>query len=183
MANSNKVKTYWPHMILGFLVIGVTLGYWTVKSASSMPVQESNDFMMKYQIADIHINDIMKKKIAFDSQYKIMLVGKETVIIKDNVNSNRPHENSVKLVKGLNEFVYTIEKTNGSVVADANVTFLLTRPHTNKDDILIEAVPYESSEYKVKDVNISEPGRYTLQLRAIIGDKTGYSEIPAYLNL
>ena len=36
----NKGKTYWPHMILGFLAIGITLGYWTVKSATSMPVQE-----------------------------------------------------------------------------------------------------------------------------------------------
>lgn len=182
MADNNKAKTYWPHMILGFLIIGITLGYWTVKSASSMPVQESNDYMLKYQIADININDIMEKKIVFDRQYKITLHGKEMVLMKDNVYSNRGNENSVKLSKGMNEFVYTIEKTNGSIATDANVTFLLTRPHTNKDDMLVSVVPYDNGEYKINDINISKPGRYTLSLRVIMGDDAiGYSEIPAYL--
>ncbi len=61
MAKNNE-KTYWPHMILGFLTIGLTLSYWTVKSDSSMPVQESNQYMLKYQMADININQILEKK-------------------------------------------------------------------------------------------------------------------------
>ena len=69
MAKNNE-RTYWPHMILGFLTIGITLSYWTVKSASSMPVQESNQYMLKYQMADMNINQIMEKKIAFDKAYK-----------------------------------------------------------------------------------------------------------------
>jgi hypothetical protein len=53
-------------MILGFLAVGVTLSYWTVKSASSIPVQESNNYMMKYQQADMNINEIIKRKALFD---------------------------------------------------------------------------------------------------------------------
>lgn len=63
--NSEKKKTYWPHMIVGFLFLGITLGYWTVKTASKMPVQESNEYLMKYQQADININDILEKKSTF----------------------------------------------------------------------------------------------------------------------
>lgn len=182
MADDNKGKTYWPHMILGFLLIGITLGYWTVKSASSLPVQESNDYMLKYQLADININDIIQKKTAFDSQYKIVLHGKEMMLMKDNIYSNRGKENAVRLSNGLNEFDYTVEKLDGSQVEDANVTFMLTRPHTDLDDKLISPVPYTSGEYKVKEINITKPGRYTLRLRAIIGDNAiGYSDIPAYL--
>lgn len=181
MAN-NKEKTYWPHMILGFLFLGVSLGYWTVMTASSMPVQESNDYMMKYQQADIHINDILEKKIAFDKQYKIELLHKETMVMKDNVNSKVKQEDPVKLTNGANSFVYVVTKQNGSVVLDANVTFVLTRPHTQVDDILIENISYESGEYRVSDVNITKPGRYTLQLRVGVENAIGHLETPAYLN-
>ncbi|MGC9350361.1 MAG: FixH family protein [Sulfurovum sp.] len=181
MAN-NKEKTYWPHMILGFFILGISLGYWTVKSASSMPVQESNDFMLKYQTADLNINEIMERKVIFDNEYRIALFGKETMVLEDkNRHSKRIQKDPVKLSMGTNDFTYFVTKKNGSIVADANVSFLLTRPHTRADDIMIESVPYDSGEYIIKDINITKPGRYTLQLRAKIGDAIGYSEIEAYL--
>jgi hypothetical protein len=181
MAN-NKEKTYWPHMILGFFILGITLGYWTVKSASSMPVQESNDFMLKYQTADLNINEIIEKKVMFDREYRIELSKKETLVLKDeNRNSKRIQKNPVKLKLGENDFTYLVTRKNGSIVADANVSFLLTRPHTRADDLMIESVPYSSGEYIIKDINITKPGRYTLQFRAKVGDAIGYSEIPAYL--
>jgi nitrogen fixation protein FixH len=180
MAN-NKEKTYWPHMILGFFILGITLGYWTVKSASSLPVQESNDYMMKYQTADLNINEIMEKKVAFDNHYTIELIGKETMKVKENVNSKRIQEDPIVLSKGANAFTYIVTKKNGSIVVDANISFMLTRPHTREDDLMIESVPYSSGEYSIQDVNITKPGRYTLQLRAKVGDTIGYSEIPAYL--
>jgi hypothetical protein len=180
MAN-NKEKTYWPHMILGFFVLGITLGYWTVKSASSLPVQESNDYMMKYQTADLNINEIMEKKIAFDRAYKIELLDKETMKMPDASHSKRLQADPVRLSKGTNAFTYMVTRQNGSIVVDANVSFLLTRPHTREDDLMIEPVPYGSGEYTIQDINITKPGRYTLQLRAKVGDTIGYSEIPAYL--
>jgi hypothetical protein len=36
-------------------------------------------------------------------------------------------------------------------------------------------------KYTIKDINITKPGRYRLQLRAKIGEAIGYSDIPAYL--
>ena len=111
MAENNK-KTFWPHMILGFLLIGISLGYWTVQSASSIPVQESNQYMLKYQMADMHINEIMKRKAAFDQSYEIQLIDVETMVMTDNVNSNRPQPNAVKLSEGMNEFTYKELMTN-----------------------------------------------------------------------
>lgn len=180
MAKNNN-KTYWPHMILGFLAIGITLSYWTVKSASSMPVQESNQFMLKYQTADININQIMEKKIAFDKAYSINILDEETMVMTDNVNSNRPQLNSVKLSQGINTFSYEVVAKNGTKVSDANVTFLLTQPHSRKEDQLFSNVPYIDGKYQIKDVDIKKAGRYTLQFRAVIGDTIGYSEIAAYL--
>ena len=180
MAKNNE-KTYWPHMILGFLAIGITLSYWTVKSASSMPVQESNKFMLKYQMADMNINQIMEKKIAFDQAYTINILDVETMVMTDNMNSNRAQPNPVKLSQGLNVFSYEVTTKNGSKISDANVTFLLTQPHSRSEDKLFPNVPYVDGKYQVKDVNITKAGRYTLQLRAVVDDLIGYSEVSAYL--
>ena len=180
MAKNNE-KTYWPHMILGFLVVGITLSYWTVKSASSMPVQESNQFMLKYQMADMNINQIMERKKAFDKAYNIQMVDAETMVMTDNVNSNRPQFNPVKLSQGINTFTYEVVAKDGTKVSDANVTFLLTQPHSRKEDKLFTNVPYKDGKYQIRDVEITKAGRYTLQLRAEVGDKIGYSEVSAYL--
>lgn len=180
MAKNND-KTYWPHMILGFLTIGITLSYWTVKSASSMPVQESNQYMLKYQTADMNINQIMEKKIAFDKAYNIHILDVETMVMTDNVNSNRPQLNPVKLSQGSNVFSYEVVAKNGTNVSDANVTFLLTQPHSRKEDKLFINIPYENGKYQIRDVEITKVGRYTLQFRAEVADTMGYSEVSAYL--
>ncbi|MEA3418117.1 MAG: FixH family protein [Campylobacterota bacterium] len=180
-ANNSK-KTYWPHMILGFLMLAIVLGYWTIKAASSMPVQETNDYMMKYQEADMNINDILRSKQAFDKVYQIELVGAETMVMTDNVHSNRPQPNPVKLASGANHFSYKVSTKDGTAVNDAKVSFLLTRPHTVADDQMIEVVPSKSGQYVTPDLNISKAGRYTLQMRAKIGEVTGYAETAAYLH-
>ena len=178
---SNSKKTYWPHMILGFLMLAIVLGYWTVKAASSMPVQETNDYMMKYQQSDININDILSRKKAFDKNYTIKLTDVETIVMTDNIHSNRPQPDSVKLVMDTNHFSYSITDKAGNAVSDANASFLLTRPHTVVDDQMIEVVKGKNGTYATPDLNISKPGRYTLQFRATIGETTGYLSTEAYL--
>ncbi len=180
MQDNNK-KTYWPHMILGFLVIGITLGYWTIKSAISLPVQENNDYMMKYQQADIHINDILESKMAFDKAYDIEIQNVETMVMTDNIHSKRLQPNPVKLTRGKNKFSYVVRTKSGDVLSDANASFLLTRPHSRRDDVMIENIAFENGSYTTPELVIVKPGRYTLQFRATVGDKTGYSQIPAYL--
>jgi len=180
MQNNNE-KTYWPHMILGFLAIGITLGYWTIKSAISLPVQEVNDYMMKYQHADIHINDILESKMAFDKVYDIEIQNVETMVMTDNIYSKRLQPNAVKLTPGKNQFSYVVRSKSGEVVSDANASFLLTRPHSRRDDVMIESVAFQNGRYVTPELDIVKAGRYTLQFRAVIGNKTGYSQIPAYL--
>jgi len=182
MAEQKNKKTYWPHMIVGFLALAIMLSYWTVKSASSIPVQEVNQYMMKYQQADIHINEILEMKQAFDKEYTIKIQDIETMVMTDNVHSNRPQPNVIKLQQGSNDFTYNVIRKDGSVVSDANVSFLLTRPHSRRDDVMIENVSFDNGVYTAKGLEITKPGRYTLQLRAALGKKIGYSELSAYLN-
>lgn len=181
MEKTNK-KTYWPHMILGFLFLALTLSFWTVKSANSLPVQESNTYMLKYQTADININEITEKKMAFDKAYDIRIIGVEMMEMTDNVNSKRPQPNVVKLSQGMNQFSYEILTKEGKSVPDANVTFLLTQPHSRREDKFFRDIPHKDGKYRIVDVEIKKPGRYTLQLRVEVKEDTiGYSAVPAYL--
>ncbi len=180
MAKNNQ-KTYWPHMIVGFLVLALILSFWTVKSASSMPVQKSNQYMLKYQQADIGINQIMESKIAFDKLYTINIINAKTMVMTDNIHSNRPQENPIELSDGINVLSYEVIKKDGTKISDANSSFLLTRPHSRREDKFFKNVLCVDEKYQIKDLDIRKAGRYTLQFRAQVGDFTGYSELSAYL--
>jgi len=177
----NKETSYWPHMILGFLAIGITLGYWTIKTAISMPVQESNKYMLKYQTADININQILKAKARFDKLYSIEIINAKRMVMTDNIYSKRPQEDAIILQQGINTFHYRISNQKAMDISDANVTFLLTQPYSRSQDQVFSNISFKNGIYEIKDVNIQKKGRYTLQFRAEIGDSIGYLEIPAYL--
>jgi len=180
MAKKSREKSYWPHMILGFLLVGITLGYWTVKSATSVPVQESNEYMLKYQKADMGINEILKKEKDFNTKYTIAISDVEMLPVKKNPMQHRKLKAQVKLHKGENSFNYVVATLGGTPVPDANVSLLLTRPHTQKDDVMIKEISFKEGKYRV-NVSVAKAGRYILRLRVKIGEAVGYSDIPAYL--
>jgi len=182
MAKKANEISYWPHMILGFLIVGVMLSYWTVKSASSIPVQESNEYMMKYQQADMNINEILHQKARFDSKYRIALVDAPMQKVELENAKRAKAENAVVLQAGKNTFSYKISDHSGNAYADANVSFLLTRPHTRDDDQLMLEVPFKDGLYVVENVEVKKPGRYILRLKADVGEgAVGFSQTPAYL--
>jgi hypothetical protein len=137
--------------------------------------------MMKYQQADIHINDILTSKAAFDALYTIALKDKEMMVMTDNIHSKIPQTNVLKLSLGANDFSYEVRSQNAEVVKDAKVTFLLTQPHSRREDQLVKNVSYVDGLYKVQALDIQKEGRYTLQLKVELNEGTGYSEIPAYI--
>lgn len=185
MANSNqnrvKEKTYWPHMIVGFLLLALTLSFWTVKSASSIPVQEANQYMLKYQMADMTMNEILESKKRFDQVYTIKLEDAKTMVMTDNIHAHRPQPNPVKLLQGENHLRYSIRRHDGTQVKDANVSFLLTRPHSRRDDVIIEEIGFKEGYYKIPTLKLEKAGRYTLVLKVKVGTAIGHSEIAAYV--
>jgi len=178
MANSSE-KSYWPHMIVGFLGIGIMLGYWTVSSAINMPVNESNAFQTKYQQADMHINEIIEAQERFDARYKVKLVGAKESTFKPNEFLKRSHGKIIALQKH-NVLQYSVQTLSGEPVDDANVTFLLTRPHTVVDDQKMSVGNDKANAYLVT-FDLEKPGRYTLRLRVQKGDEVGFLQHEAYL--
>ncbi len=178
---SSKEKSYWPHMILGFLGIGIMLGYWTVKSAINMPVNESNRYQKKYQQADMGINEIMEAQERFDAAYRITPLGFKQSDFKPNKFLKRKHGEIIALERE-NRLRYKVQTLSGSAVNDANVSFLLTRPHTVSDDQRFAEIKGKGGIYAIPLFKLEKPGRYTLRLRVQKGDAVGFLEHEAYLN-
>jgi hypothetical protein len=183
MTKKNQNR-FWFTLVMGMLSFGIGMVIWTVKQASSVPVHESNNFMLKYQMADMNINEILALEKKFNQKYTIELKNFELIVLNEelqNTNAKRAQTTPVKLHTGDNSFNFDIRSTEGASVEDANVTFLLTRPHTRVDDVLEESVQYSNGQYLTKSFQLKNKGRYTLQLKVEINGLTGYREISAYL--
>jgi len=181
MKKKQQETSYWPHMILGFLFIGITLGYWTVKSASSLPVNEANTYITEYQTYETDYNAIKEAQERFNARYNLALDGVSYVTVPVKNSKAKTSERAVVLEKGLNRFAFRITDKAGNPIPDMNATFLLTRPFTNRDDVAYDRVPFKNGAYVIEELNITKPGRYTLEFKASKGDATGYLELPAYL--
>lgn len=181
MENKTKNKTYWPHMIVGFLLLALTLGFWTIKSASSMPVQQDNTYMMSYQEADKNINEIAESQNLFDASYSIKVLDTKPFTEEINPHTKIKQEGIVELTQGINQFRYEITSRDGEIIEDTNASFMLTRPHTQVDDTSLDVSYVPSKGYVTSEVNIEKPGRYMLVFRAKIGDAVGFVQTHAYL--
>jgi len=165
-------------MILGFVAIGLMLSFWTVKSTIGMPVHESNEYMMKYQAADLNANEIQEAQSRFDSRYVLKLENMELSDFKAK-NLKRKNRRIVSL-HAVNNIEYSLRDKAGNPVSDANVTLLVTRPHTEKDDQTIADINGSNGLYTVKNLKLAKPGRYILRVRVQKGDAVGYLDTEGY---
>jgi len=177
-------NTLWFLFVMGILLFGIGMIIWTVVKSISAPVHESNNFMLKYQTTDMTINQIVELQQAFDTNYTIELQDVQEVELPvkyQNVHAKRSLQKPIGLTSGENSFRYEITRKDGSIVQDAQVDFLLTRPHIRTDDSLENNVSFRDNLYVTKPLNITKEGRYTLLLKVTIDEVVGYLQTAAYL--
>ena len=183
MTKKNQNR-FWFMFVMTILLFGIGMIIWTVKSAMSVPVHESNNYMLKYQMADMNINEILKLEKKFNAKYKVELKDMSLLELDSelqNTNAKRAQTKPIKLSSGNQTFKYSITNKKGEAIKNAKVSFLLTRPHSRTEDNLEENVSFNNAFYITKAVELSKKGRYTLVLKVEINDTIGYSEISAYL--
>jgi hypothetical protein len=177
--NSSGSGKYWPYMILGFLFIGLFLGFWTVRVTLSMPVSESNEYQRKYQDADLNINKIIEAQQRFDARYTLEPLAFKFSDFKPT-DYARKHGKVIALTKTMH-VAYRLTDKSGQAVNDANATLLLTRPQTRDDDQTFAHLAVEKGIYTTPEITLPKAGRYTLRLRVQMGDAIGFLEHEAYL--
>ena len=172
--NNNSGK-YWPYMILGFLFIGITLGYWTVKSAISLPVQESNEFLKKYQDVEKKGRELQEAQEKFDRVYNVSFGGLQKSDFKEKNIKRKPHQ--YYKLEDTNSVYLTVTNKQNQVANDVNVTLLVTRPQTTQDDQLFKNVPFKNGKYVVENLKVDKKGRYILRFRVQKDDAFKYLDI------
>ena len=177
MSKKDDSGKFWPYMILGFLSIGITLGFWTIKNTISLPVHESNEYMQKYQTADKDANEISEAEAKFDSKYNVELSGLEKSNFKPKHLKRKPHK--YYKLNSVNDIKVTVKAKNGANLNDIKLVGLLTRPETELDDVHIKNIANEGNGiFEIKGLKVVKPGRYILRLK--ISDKDAIKYVDYY---
>ena len=164
MSKKNDSGKYWPYMILGFLSIGITLGYWTIKNTISLPVHESNEYMQKYQSADTNANKISDAASKFDTKYSVELSGLDKSDFKPKHLKRKPHK--YYKLNSVNDIKFIVKSKDGSSLNDVKLVAILTRPQTELEDVNIKNIATDGNGvFEIKDLKVEKPGRYILRVK------------------
>jgi nitrogen fixation protein FixH len=146
----------WPIGISLAILCVVGLGAWTIVETGKEPVEESDIYMNKYQDVDNNANDFINAKIAFDKKYSIEYLG-------DKLNVDNA------------KFIYKITTKDGTVVNDAKIKLIATRPQTHKQDTKLPDANVSNGVYSF-ETKLPGVGRWDIMASIEIGtDKRYYN--------
>ena len=144
--NNKKDRNLWPIAIAVVIFVVVGLIIYTVRLSSALKVQTENTYLSDYQTVDANINELMKSKKLFIQTYA-------------------PRLKTEALKIGENELFLEIAGANPS--DDLNISFFLTRPHTNVDnEDLGEGIKKENG-YASKKFTVEKEGRWRVIVKAV----------------
>ncbi len=178
-----KIQKYHFWLAFFFIIFGFTFSMiiWTIKSAVDTPVYDDKSFLSSYHNVDEDFNKMMLQNNHFNQIYDVKVKINEKTMgmeIKDAFLGQRSLEkkssNQNLLKVGVNTLSLTIrDKKSQEVVSDANVTFQITRPIVDTNDIDLNRFTYENGVYKTTaKVDIS--GNWNIQGVIKISNDVGY---------
>jgi nitrogen fixation protein FixH len=159
-----KEKNYYAIGLLIFGTLFVTGLAYMLKIAFSTPVEMENSRMMSYREFDGNYNQIVEKQKAFDAAYTVSFG--EMKFQKDAPS----------------KIDFNVTSKNANAVKDANVTILLTRPDSSKNDIKLTEFAKNGNSYTSKEFKLTLPGRWKIVYRVQIGDAEKFIDLETFVN-
>ncbi|ACZ12927.1 FixH family protein [Sulfurospirillum deleyianum] len=160
----SKVKTernYYPHAVVGMIIGCVIACGYTIKIALDNPVEMDTYYMEKYQNVDENINEILELQEKFNANFTLAY-------------------SSEKFHKGQNEITLRLTTKRGEVVENADITLMLSRPETNKENQTLRPSRVEKGLYTFGPFTIEKEGRWQLLSKIQVGEFKGYHKDEAY---
>ena len=155
--STKKERNYWPHAILGIILVVVIAGAFTVNLALQNPVQESTYYMQNYQSVEDNAYELEKQKDEFDKRFDMSYtvtkfkIGKNTLGIK------------------------ILDKISKKPVNSADIDMLLTRYETNDLNKKLKPTRVENGTYIFKDLDIQKLGRWKILTTTKIDKYRGFN--------
>lgn len=156
-----KERNFWPHTIIGMISAVVVAGGYTIYLAVQNPVEMDTYYMEKYQKVDQNINDILQMQAKFDAAFTVLYS-------TDRFNL------------GKNSITISLSDKEGRAIHDAQVTLLLSRPETNKENKMMKPSVSANGQYTFEGIDIEKPGRWQILTKTIVGELQGYQKYEVY---
>ncbi len=161
MQTQKAERNYWPHTIIAMIVACIIACGWTIKIALDNPVEMDTFYMEKYQKVDQNINEIIELQTKFDAAFDLSY-------------------STEQFVMGQNTMTLKLTDKSGKVVNNANITMMLSRPETNKDNKQMKPSKVENGLYTFGPFDIQKPGRWQILSKIEMGEFKGYHKSEAY---
>lgn len=158
-----KSRNYWPQGIVIVLIFMVCACTAVVVIAMKNPVEMDSFYLEKYQQVDENINEILAKQKVFDENYALVYKTKKFII-----GAKNSFELSVK------------NKKDGTLLKDAQIQLMVTRPETNKYNQEIMAKQSKNGIFVFEGIEVGKPGRWQILTKIHINDKIGFNEHEVY---
>lgn len=162
MSKINRERNYWPHSIVGSLLLIVLASAWTIKIAVQNPVEMDTFYMEKYQNVDENINEILALQEKFNAKFELRY-------------------STEKFSMGDNTLMITLlDKQTLQAVSNADFTLMLSRPDSNQDNLTLSASKIENGIYTFFPLPINKPGRWQILTKVSVDGFKGYSKYEVY---
>ncbi len=150
----------WPYAI-GIsiaLVFGACVA--TIIVTSTLPVENSDTYMMGYHEADAKANELLQAKIDFNKEYKVEYV-------TDGLNLTNT------IIK------YKVTTLDLKEVSDAKIEVVVTRPNNHKHDQTLKSSTLVDGTYTFSSIELPVEGRWDIMAKVSVGDKTRFFNVKA----
>lgn len=157
LISSGKI---WPYaigvsiiMVFGFCVA-------TIMVTQQRPVEKSDDYMMDYNYADLHANELIQAEIDFNQKYNISYI-----------TESLPQEGA--------QIKYKITDKEGNSVDNAEFKVIITRPNNHKHDQELATPSVDDGVYTFSGFSLPKPGRWNVMARITIGEDQRFYNVKA----
>lgn len=175
-------RNYWPLFFIGIFSFVFGMIIWTIKSASSVPVNPDKSFLKTYQEVDEDYNNMITSNKIFLDKYELefYINNKKVELSTDDIMySQRVLEKISKhkdlLVVGDNEFKASVINKNNNQKELVDFALIVTKSSSNNDDIVFNTNSFENNnEVYTSKFNITEENNWNITGSFKINDDIGY---------
>lgn len=150
----------WPYAIGVSIILVFGACVATVMVANTLPVEQSDTYMMGYHEADDKANELIEAAIAFNKKYKI-----EYVTDGLHVDSS-----TIK---------YRVSDIDSNPINSAKIKVIVTRPNNHKHDQELHNPTVENGVYSFSAVTLAQEGRWDIMAKVSVDDVQRFYNVKA----
>ena len=150
----------WPYAIGASIVLVFGFCVATIVVTQSSNLQGSDEYMLKYQEADLNANTLIAARIAFDKKYKISY-------LSDGLQSSN------------SSLAYRVTDIDNNPIDNAELIVAISRPETSEFNKELTNPTHKDGVYTFSNLEFEKAGVWNFISKVKIGDDYRFYNIKA----